>query len=146
MQRTVVTVLLTVAIAIGVVGLVYAQQERVQKIFKEKMDHPTASKAMEKGIEQWQQGQWAEQAQQHVTEATVLGSVMQTNIVPSEDGAIVLAGGRLYKFNKNLELVKHTSLELDYTAMQHTIRQITQNLPKPSQERAVTGEPSTSSW
>ncbi|OGX16053.1 MAG: hypothetical protein A2166_05430 [Omnitrophica WOR_2 bacterium RBG_13_41_10] len=55
-------------------------------------------------------------------------------VVTSDGGVIVLAGNKLYKYDKNLNLVKEVEIKIDVEAMKKTIGQMREKCNQMMQE------------
>jgi len=60
----------------------------------------------------------------------MMGSMMSKAIAPTEDsGIIVLAGDKLIKYDKDLNLVKEVKIEMDMEGMQKKMSQMMEGCP-----------------
>lgn len=56
--------------------------------------------------------------------------IFQSQLVPLADGGVLLmAGGKLYKYDQNLNLVAQTELQIDYTQIQTQMRELMSSCP-----------------
>ncbi len=60
----------------------------------------------------------------------MMKAMMKKTIVATEDGGvIVLAGNKLMKYDKNLNLVKEVEIKIDMEAMQKNMKEMMKNCP-----------------
>jgi hypothetical protein len=59
----------------------------------------------------------------------MMGTMMNKSLVATADGVVVMAGEKLIKFDKDLNLVKEVKIEMDMEGMQKKMSQMMEGCP-----------------
>ena len=122
MKKTIITTVIAVVVAATAYS-VFAEERQDSRPGRPMWSH-------KKSYEGWPMGGWGMRGMCPLHMA-LAKSLTNTQIVPGDDGeVIVMAGHKLMKYDKDLELIKAVELDIDIEAARKKMEQIMEDCPR----------------